>query len=151
MRLWHYRLISVLPRQQLVSQWRECCCIAKLIAYNKTPNHLLVNKIVDYPAWEFMHYCYLVLIEMRRRGYSVTNASWITLDENLMLAEDEGYFAEDGKYDPDRLFQGWHTDRYLRQCYFNLQEKYDCGGITDDEWKTIEDFIDSKNVMMYYY
>ena len=151
MRLWHYRLISVLPRQQLVSQWRECCCIAKLIAYNKTPNHLLVNKIVDYPAWEFMHYCYLVLMEMRKRGYSVTNASWITLDENLMLAEDEGYFAEDGKYDPDRLFQGWHTDRYLRQCYFNLQEKYDCGGITDDEWKTIEDFIDSKNVMMYYY
>lgn len=151
MRLWHYRLLPVLPRQQLISQWRECCCIAKLIAYNKTPNHLLVNKIVDYPAWEFMHYCYLVLMEMRKRGYSVTNASWITLDENLMLAEDEGYFAEDGKYDPDKLFQGWHTDRYLRQCYFNLQEKYDCGGITDDEWKTIEDFVDSKNVMMYYY
>ena len=151
MRLWHYQLISVLPRQQLVSQWRECCCIAKLIAYNKTPNHLLVNKVVEYPAWEFMHYCYMVLTEMRRRGYSVTNASWITLDENLMLAEDEGYFAEDGKYDPDVIFQGWHTDRYLRQCFFNLQEKYDCGGITENEWQAIENFIDRKDVMMYYY
>lgn len=151
MRLWHYQLISVLPRQQLIAQWRECCCIAKLIAYNKTPNHLLVNKIMDYPAYQFMHYCYLIKQEIRRRGYSVSTASWITLDENLMLAEDLGYFAEDGKYDPDILFQGWHNDRYLRQCYFNLQEKYDCGGITDDEWSKIENLIDISGKMMYYY
>ena len=148
MRLWHYRLLPVLPRQQLISQWRECCCIAKLIAYNKTPNHLLVNKITDYPAWEFMHYCYLIQSEIRRRGYSITNASWITLDENLMLAEDQGYFAEDGKYDPDDLFQGWHNDRYLIQCYYNLEEKYDCGGITDDEWIKIDSFMRSINLFI---
>lgn len=148
MRLWHYQLISVLPRQQLIGQWRECCCIAKMIAYNKTPNHMLVNQVMDYPAYEFMHYCYLVRQEMKKRGYAISNASWITLDENLMFAEEQGYFAEDGKYDPNILFQGWHTDRYLVQCYYNLEEKYDCCGIPDEEWLKIEIFMDSLNVLI---
>ncbi len=39
--------------------------------------------------------------------------------------------------DHDELFAGWHNDRYFRQCYNNLQEKYDCGGITEDEWKVV--------------
>lgn len=48
MRLWHKDLIDVLPRQQLIAQWRECCCIAKNIADNGYPNHILVNKIMDF-------------------------------------------------------------------------------------------------------
>lgn len=32
------------------------------------------------------------------------------------------------------------NNRYLTQCFFNLQEKYDCGGITDEEWGQIEEF-----------
>ena len=37
------------------------------------------------------------------------------------------------------LFNGWHyrNDRYLVQCLYNLQEKYDCGGVTFDEWDNI--------------
>lgn len=27
MRLWHYKLIPVLPKAQLISQWRECIAI----------------------------------------------------------------------------------------------------------------------------
>jgi hypothetical protein len=30
------------------------------------------------------------------------------------------------------LFEGWHNDRYLLQCFYNLQEKYDCGGFTTE-------------------
>ena len=37
MRLWHKDLIYVLPRQQLLGQWRECCLIAKNIAEKGTP------------------------------------------------------------------------------------------------------------------
>ena len=48
MRLWHKDLITVLPRQQLMAQWRECCCIIKNITEKGTPNHLLVNKIMNY-------------------------------------------------------------------------------------------------------
>ena len=36
MRLWHKDLIPLLPRQQLVGQWRECCLIAKQIAAKET-------------------------------------------------------------------------------------------------------------------
>jgi hypothetical protein len=35
------------------------------------------------------------------------------------------------------LFSGWHTSRYYQQCYYNLEEKYDCGGLTFEEWDKI--------------
>jgi len=28
---------------------------------------------------------------------------------------------------------------YLKQCYYNLQEKYDCGGISEEEWEKIKE------------
>lgn len=34
-----------------------------------------------------------------------------------------------------------HNKRYLKQCYYNLQEKYDRGIITDVEWKKIMEVI----------
>ena len=37
------------------------------------------------------------------------------------------------------LFSKWHNDRYFWQCYYNLQEKYDCGGITEEEWQKIKE------------
>lgn len=32
----------------------------------------------------------------------------------------------------------WHEDRYFIQCYYNLQEKYDCGGINPEDWEKIK-------------
>lgn len=32
----------------------------------------------------------------------------------------------------------WHEDRYFIQCYYNLQEKYDCGGISPEDWEKIK-------------
>ena len=66
MRLWHKDLVKILPTQQLTSQWRECCCIAKNISTNGTPNHLLVNKIMDYPVNHFIKYTNLVVSEMKK-------------------------------------------------------------------------------------
>lgn len=42
-------------------------------------------------------------------------------------------------YETSDLYNDWHNDRYLRQCLFNLQEKYDCGGIPEEEWKIIQE------------
>ena len=56
MRLWHKDLIPRLPRQQLLGQWRECCLIAKQIDTKGTPNHVLVNRIMDYDPWHFWKY-----------------------------------------------------------------------------------------------
>ena len=38
----------------------------------------------------------------------------------------------------NELFKNWHTQRYLKQCVYNLQEKFDCGGISGEEWKKIK-------------
>ena len=69
MRLWHKYLITVLPKQQLLGQWRECCLIAKNIAEKGTPNHLLVNKVIEYPIEHFFMICDSIYSEMVFRGY----------------------------------------------------------------------------------
>lgn len=126
MRLWHKDLIAVLPRQQLLGQWRECCAIARNISVNGRPNHILVNKIMDYPIDHFCTYTDAVISEMLGRGYKVHHGNfWRWFDKkpfDLCAVSDNDLFAD------------WHNDRYLMQCYCNLQEKYDCGGITEMEW-----------------
>ena len=129
MRLWHKSLIPFLPRLQLVSQWRECCCIAKSIAEKGTPNHILVNKIIDYPIDHFMQYCNLVSKEMHDRGYKC-NTSRLTKWTHK-LTDTYRYIKNDD------LFESWHDDIYLRQCLYNLEEKALCGGIPFEEWHKI--------------
>ena len=129
MRLWHKDLIPVLPRQQLLGQWRECCCIAKNIMTDGTPNHILVNKIMDYNIQHFITYSYLVEEEMSKRGYNVDRSRF------------DQYFQLQNIIKTD-LFPKWHNYRYLTQCYYNLQEKFDCGGITDEEWDKIVERIE---------
>ena len=126
MRLWHKDLIPVLPRQQLLGQWRECCLIAKNIAEKGTPNHLLVNRILEYSEEHFVGYCKLVYLELIKRGYS---PDWEKIDK---------YFCPTtiGKR-YDAIFCFWHDRQYLLQCFYNLQEKFDCGGITDEEYGEI--------------
>lgn len=133
MRLWHKDLISVLPRQQLLSQWRECCCIAKAISENGTPNHILVNKIMDYPIDHFYRYGIFIKEEMIKRGY------------HCDVQKFKKYFKSD-QYKfirMEKVFSNWHNERYLYQCYYNLQEKYDCGGISENEWKAVEAIFDN--------
>lgn len=141
MRLWHKDLIPYLPQKQLVAQWRELCCIAKNIATDGTPNHLLVNKVLEYPIMNIYKYIDLVRDEMIKRGYNVTKESYIHCLMNLKQGQ-HNFFSgiRIGNY----LFDDWMCDRYLIQCYYNLQEKFDCGGLTDDEWHKIDTFVSSK-------
>ena len=70
----------------------------------------------------------MVADEMEKRGYK---CNWDKFQKWLQ--------KEVACTTIDSLFKFWHNQRYLVQCYYNLQEKYDCGGITDDEWQRIED------------
>ena len=134
MRLWHKNLIPVLPRQQLLGQWRECCLIAKNISEKGTPNHILVNKIMDYPIEEFINYAYAIYWEMDGRGYNVDYSKFLNnLKVNMSTIP----------YEPvEKVFYNWHDVTYLRICYYNLFEKYLCGGISDEEWQRIENYYD---------
>lgn len=140
MRLWHKDLISVLPKQQLVAQWRELSAIVGSIQKHGTPNHLLVNKILDFPISHFEAYVKLVDRELVKRNYqisdSVRNKIYGYCYKNKKAREKEVSYEE--------IYEEWHNIRYLMQCYYNLQEKYDCGGISDSEWKLIESVIKEK-------
>lgn len=131
MRLWHKDLIPVLPRQQLLGQWRECCAIAKNIAEKGKPGHILVNKIMEYPIYEFIRYSHSVFSEMQLRKYKCDFSKFMKYftTKDFLRAQIVPWAG---------LFLGWHNDRYLKQCYYNLQEKYDCGGISVEEWQKIE-------------
>lgn len=126
MRLWHKDLIDSLPRKQLLVQWRECCAIIKNIKEKGTPNHLLVNKIMDYDLKHFYTYGLYVFIETEHRDYKCN------------LRKFDQYF-KGGKIVKtfDELFDGWHNERYLDQCFYNLQEKFDCGGMSEEEWEKV--------------
>lgn len=126
MRLWHKDLIPGLPRQQLLGQWRECCLIAKNIAEKGTPNHLLVNKVMEYPREHFVTYAAHVAHEMEKRGYRVD------INRFMKWGGEVQAFVRFST-----IFAGWHNDRYLIQCFHNLEEKYDCGGISEEEWQKV--------------
>ena len=138
MRLWHKDLIPVLPKQQLIAQYRECCCIARNIAVNGTPNHLLVNKVLDYPPEHFVHYTGMVHEELIKRGYK---CDWNKFEQWMHCFPDGRC-----KHFTNAIFDGWHNDRYLIQCYYNLQEKHDCGGIPEDEWWKIPTLMKERNL-----
>ena len=118
MRLWSKQLISVLPREQLVSQWRELSACAGNIKLKGTPNHILVNKIMDYPLDHFISYAYYIRQEMNARKYRTMNAVWekiVSLKPDWTLLPIE------------EVYKNKMNDFYLTVCYYNLYEKYDCG------------------------
>lgn len=135
MRLWHKDLIRVLPKQQLISQWRECIAIAKSIQQYGSTRHGLVEKVMNYPISHLYYYTDLVVLELIERGYKVSPFALRKFEDIMGKI---AYRHYDDLVNENELFEGWHDARYLAQCYYNLQEKYDCGLITEYEWRNIE-------------
>ena len=129
MRLWHTDLISVLPREQLVAQWRELSAIAGAIQKNGTPNHILVNFVLDYDYDHFISYAYYLRKEMTSRKYRTMDSVWnkiVSLKPKYKLLPLNEVYKE--KMDKE----------YMMICYYNLYEKYLCGGGIDEEtWNKI--------------
>ena len=133
MRLWHYKLIPYLPNLQLVAQWRELNSIFK-----NQPNHILIDYVYEEnPMYLFTYSCD-VLREMRKRNIKIRSTK-----------NAETYFSNRG-IDPRGIYAMWHftqhDDRYLRQCFYNLQEKYDRGQkeFTEEIYMPLAKFVKSK-------
>lgn len=134
MRLWHKDLIDVLPQKQLVAQWRECCSIISNIARKGTPNHILVNYVLDFSADEYKEYTKLVINEMKRRGYKISDTSFTNFITNFNEAKK--YFNNERK-NKGGLYHNIHNKRYFWQCYMNIQEKYDRGMFSNEEFEKV--------------
>lgn len=125
MRIWHTDLIPVLPKQQLNGEWRELNTIFKA---KKPVNHLLINFAYSYPKAHLLAYTIKILVERDRRGYKSNTAAMIE------------YFTAENYAEAEKITAPfpWKMDeRYLTECFFNLQEKYICGGVTYGEWEAI--------------
>lgn len=130
-------MIPALPKYQLMGQWRELCSIARNIEENGTPGQILVNRIMDYPITHLCIYANMVSSEMIRRGYEVNVVKFY----KHIKSED----IQDIKLlDEGELFKCWHNMRYFLQCFFNLEEKRDCGGISDEEWDIVTSLFDKE-------
>ena len=118
MRLWHTQLISALPREHLVAQWRELSAIAGSIQTKGTPNHVLVNFVMNYDFDHFISYAYYIRQEMTARKYRTMNTVW---DKIVSLKPDWTLLPL------EEVYKNKMNDFYLTVCYYNLYEKFDCG------------------------
>ena len=129
MRLWDYRLLKVLPDKFIIAQWRECIAIKR--QWEKgTLKHRLVSYVIDHDKQYFRNYVELVCDEMAKRKI---NYNYSYLNEIYNFCEPPKYGLQ---ISPFKRYSE-HNDRYLRQCYYNLQEKYDRGIVTEEEWLKI--------------
>lgn len=124
MRLWHKDLVSVLPQKQFSGLWSEYCLIIKRLSNGEKENHMLINKTYRYDLSHVKTYGLLLLQERKRRNYKtseVYSKMVMSLSDNTVSMEE--------------LFKEWHNFKYKRQCYYNLEEKYDCDGVSEEEWQ----------------
>lgn len=132
MRLWHYELLPYLPNLQFKGQLRELVVIMKDWRDKGTTNHILINKVMEYPKTDLATYMLYYCQEYRLR-YGVSVKEKI-LEEFFEFASVVGLFG----YQP---FKAWHTKEYLRSNMANLWEKHFMGvgksRISDEEWETL--------------
>ena len=121
MRLWHYRLIPHLPRQQLLGQHRECCAL-RGNGWGK--KHATVNYVFEQHPYILWNYHMIVIVEMKCRGYNV-DEQWVDLCYRGKSCE--RYYYLDMFLEPYDYPE--HNDEYLKECLANLADK----GIIIDE------------------
>ena len=123
MRLWHYKLLPVLPDKFIIAEWRECIAIKR--QWEKgTLKHRLVSYVMDYDKKYFMSYVFDLGVEMDKREIKYKDKLY---DEICEFCNWNGVL--NGNYNYLE-----HNDRYLKQCFYNLEEKFDRGIITEQEW-----------------
>lgn len=136
MRLWHYQLLPYLPDAQLKGQLRELVAILHDWKARGGTNHLLINRVMEYPRSELLrYYLHFHMAYSKRLGKMPKGA--ISLE--FML------FADDAPM-PDKLvpvYEDWHNRQYLRVCMANLYEKHVFGlgasRLTGQDWQLLLD------------
>ena len=132
MRLWHYKLLPYLPDAQFQGQLRELVAIMHDWRDKGQTNHLLINRVMDYPRAHLYSYFVLYAAEYANRN-----------DGKLPKCSDEFLDFRSVDYLMERPFSGWHDKAYLRVCMANLYEKHVFGKgrsrITEAEWNRLLD------------
>lgn len=132
MRLWAWQMLPYLSELQFKGQLRELVLVMRQWRDDGKTNHLLINRVMEYPKRELYEYWSLYYKEYTNR-----------YNKNIDKYDDEFWnFCGAGYYDRNpKPFKDWHTKEYLRVCYANLYEKHKFGvgksRISDEEWRTL--------------
>ena len=116
MRLWHEQMISILPKNQLLGQHRECCAL-RGNGWNK--KHKTVDYVFSYSPYHLFMYHSLVMDEMEKRGYRVS-IEW--RDKNYRGKTAENYDNLEEKRIERPIYKE-HNAEYLLECIENLRSK----------------------------
>ena len=129
MRLWHQSLISKLPRQQLLGQHRECCALRGKGWGRK---HSVVDYVFKHDPDYLVAYHYLIMNEMKQRGYH-PDETWYNSDwRGTTLGEHSGWtnpkaigsYLIRSQLNKDLItIYPEHNDEYLQECIDNLKAK----------------------------
>lgn len=134
MRLWHIDLLPYLPDLQFKGQLRELVAIMHDWRDKGKTNHLLINRVMDYPKSELSTYFHHYLLAYYERYNK--DLPFKTVKE---FEEFSPYYFEIS----EPIYEDWHDKDYLRVCMANLYEKHEFGlgnsRITYAEWKRLLD------------
>jgi uncharacterized protein (TIGR02328 family) len=127
MRIWHQKLIPYLDRQRLLSQHRECCAL-RGAGWGRP--HATVNYVFTHRPEQLVAYHFLVMNEMKRRGYNPDkiwyNPDWrgSTLGEQQSWADPKatgGYIIQ--ATTGESIIYPEHNDAYYQECIQLLKDK----------------------------
>ena len=116
MRLWHEKIIHLLPKNQLLGQHRECCALR---GNGWKKKHKTVDYVFSYPPYLLFRYHLLVMDEMEKRGYNVSG-EW--KDKNYRGKIAEKYIDLEEEIIEDTIYKE-HNIEYLDECIENLRNK----------------------------
>lgn len=137
MRLWPYQILPYLPDAQFKGQLRELVAIMHDWRDVGHTNHLLINRVMDYPKSELNIYFQLYADTYNKRYCKHISKKYY--DEFQSFASGSEILMPC----PNTLYEGWHNKEYLRVCLSNLYEKHFFGvgksRITYDEWNRLLD------------
>lgn len=128
MRLWHVDLLEFLPKLQFDGQLRELVSIMRDVRDKGKTNHLLINRVMEYPKADLYGYFLEYAIKYE--------------DRYGKLPKQTDEFREFGEHKVElEPFKDWHNKEYLRVCVCNLYEKYHFGvgksKISQEEWNRV--------------
>ncbi|MCI1277036.1 MAG: TIGR02328 family protein [Pediococcus acidilactici] len=116
MRLWHEKLISKLPRAQLLGQHRE---VAALRGKGWGKKHATVDYIFTHSPYKLYQFHLLVMAEMQVRGYH-PDPKWF--DPTYRGLHCPAYLALTPCPLTDPIYPE-HDQQYLAECLENLRSK----------------------------
>ena len=116
MRLWHEKIIHLLPKNQLLGQHRECCALR---GNGWKKKHKTVDYVFSYSPYLLFRYHLMVMDEMEKRGYNVSG-EW--KDKNYRGKIAEKYVDLEEEIIEDPIYKE-HNIEYMHECIDNLRNK----------------------------